>query len=35
MIGLLIELLVCVLLWGATAAVLLYIFSPLSGLFPA
>ena len=28
-------LLVCVLLWGATAAVLLYIFSPLSGLFPA
>ena len=28
-------LVVCVLLWGLTAAVLLYIFSPLSGLFPA
>lgn len=28
-------LLVCVLLWGLTAAVLLYIFSPLSGFFPA
>jgi 4-hydroxybenzoate polyprenyltransferase len=28
-------LLVCVLLWGLTAAALLYIFSPLSGFFPA
>jgi 4-hydroxybenzoate polyprenyltransferase len=28
-------LLVCVLLWGLTAALLLYIFSPLGGFFPA
>ena len=28
-------LLVCVLLWGLTAAMLLYIFSPLGGFFPA
>jgi len=27
-------LLICVILWGVTSALLLYIFSPLSGLFP-